>query len=91
MLQKPNNAPTNLTGNTYFFVIISIVGLGLLAYTAILISQDDRENNVIPISIRLALYDNVTIVKGNSRVVEVLFYSGDDDRGSKNFKIVNQR
>lgn len=47
----------------------------------------------MPIAVRIALpNDKPTIIEmGNSRVAEVLFYSGNDDRTSDNYKAVTQR
>lgn len=44
-----------------------------------------------PYLIRLALPNETTIELGDSRVVEVIFYSGKDDRTSEDYKAVTKR
>jgi hypothetical protein len=53
-------------------VFLGFVGLFLIAFAGVLLfrNANDHENNKIyPIKIKLAVYENVTIERGNSRVV----------------------
>ena len=44
-----------------------------------------------PVNIKLAIPDNIEMVVGDSRIIEVIFYSGNDDLDGNNFKVVTER
>ena len=57
------------------------------------VASNLTNNSVPPTSIKLTLLDNsTTIMKvGTSRVVDVLFFSGNDDRTQNNFQSVTEK
>jgi hypothetical protein len=68
--------------------------VGLVIFLSISLTRnlhDMTDETICPVKIRLAVYDNLMILENQSRVLEVLFYSGNDDRGQNPFKIVNMR
>ena len=60
----------------------------------ILLTREKKTNNYVePVRLKMALpaEDPFALVLGESRVVEVLFFSGFDDRSSDDYRTVNRR
>lgn len=80
------------TKSTFFLAIGIIVVIGLILLVVILTNTLNADV-VPPTSIKLPLLDDrSTIMKlGTSRVLDVLYFSGSDDRTSDSFKSVTEK
>ncbi len=74
-------------------MIVAIISVSVTVGLLLLIKSEAHSALVEPIKVRIALpnLNPFKIVLGNSRVIEVLFYSGFDNRASDDYKTVTQR
>jgi hypothetical protein len=77
---------------TKLLAIIILASIGV--FVIIMVVSNNLANNAVPpTSIKLTLLDNsTTLMKvGTSRVVDVLFFSGNDNRSESGFQSVTEK
>lgn len=72
-------------------VIILFLVLGAIAAILIIVMGRGNQEGVYPTSIKLPLIKGTTMKLGTSRVLDVVFFSGQDDRTKDNFQVVTQK
>jgi hypothetical protein len=77
--------------NRKVIIAVWIISISLLILSIILGFNYNSNYDGLPVAISMLLPNNLEIEIGNSRVAEVVFYSGYDDRTKSNFKIVQKK
>ena len=54
-------------------------------------SADKTKEKVLPVKIKLPIPENCEMTVGDSRIIDVLFFSGNDNLNSPSFRAVTER
>ena len=71
-------------------VIVLFLVLGAIAAIFIIV-MGHSQDGICPLTIKMPLTKGATMKLGTSRVLDVAFFSGHDDRTSDDFKVVTQK
>ena len=74
-----------------FRVPIILIVVSVFSVAGLSLQANNKPVNVPPVRLSIPIPADCQMVVGDSRVLEVLFYSGDDNLNSPGFKVVTER